>query len=116
MTVHARFDQVPEALQLELAHNGRSTLLTVRGELDLASAPSLERALAAQARRAVPLLLDLRGLSFIDAFGLGVLLRADADARRQGIELKLIPGDAATRLLKLSRTDAHFSYTDPPPD
>ena len=115
-TAHADFYDVPEAIQIEVAHRGQRTLITVRGELDLATAPTLERALAAQTRHKRPLVLDLRDLSFIDATGLGVLLRADADARRHHAELKLIPGNAVTRLLELCRISTHFTYADPPPD
>jgi anti-sigma B factor antagonist len=115
-TAHALSNDVPEALHVDVAHRGRRTLITVRGELDLATTPKLERALATQARHHGPLVLDLRGLSFIDASGLGVLLRADADAHRHQTELKLIPGNTVLRLLELCRIRSHFSYTDPPPD
>ena len=115
-TAHADAYDVPEAIQIEVAHRGQRTLITVRGELDLATAPALERVLAAPTRHTGPLVLDLRGLSFIDASGLGVLLRADADARRHHTELKLIPGNAITRLLGLCRISSHFTYADPPPD
>jgi anti-sigma B factor antagonist len=115
-TAQARSEQVPEALHVDVAHRGRRTLVTVRGELDLATARKLERVLAAQARHDGPFVLDLRGLSFIDASGLGVLLRANADARHRRTELQLSPGDAVIRLLELCRIRAHFSYTDPPPD
>jgi len=114
-TAHARFEQIPDALHVEVAHRGRRTLVTVRGELDLATAPELERTLTAQAHHHGPLLLDLRDVSFIDATGVGVLLRAAAAARRR-TDLQLIPGDAVIRLLELCRLRAHFSYTDPPPD
>ena len=115
MAAHALLDHLTEALHVELADRGPSRLLTVRGELDLATAPTLERVLAIQARHRGPLVLDLRGLSFIDVTGLAVLLRAAADARRHRCILKLIPGDAVTRLLELCGMHARFSYTDPPP-
>jgi anti-anti-sigma factor len=109
-TAHADCYDVPEAIQIEVAHRGQRTLITVRGELDLATAPALERVLAAQTRHKRPLVLDLRGLSFIDASGLGVLLRADADARHHHTGLNLIPGNAVTRLLELCRISTHFTY------
>jgi len=114
MTGYALLDDLPEALHVELADRGRGRLLTVRGGLDLATAPTLERALASQTRRPGPLVLDLRGLSFIDATGLAVLLGAATDARRHRCTLELVPGDAVTRLLELCGVRARFSYTDAP--
>ena len=57
---HALLEQLPAALHLELAENGSNRLVSIRGEVYLASAPTLERALAtprppprpARARRA----------------------------------------------------------------
>jgi anti-sigma B factor antagonist len=113
MNAHARFNPVPETLDVEIANRDHSTLITVRGELDLATAPTLQRAL--DARPDGPLVLDLRGLSFIDASGLAVLIRANA-ARRHPTRLELIPSGAVIRLLELCRIDQHFTYTDRPPD
>ena len=48
-----------------------------RGELDLATVPVLEAALVAQAG---PVVLDLRGLTFVDATGLRLLIQAETPA------------------------------------
>jgi anti-anti-sigma factor len=67
--------------------------LAIAGELDLASALKLERAvgaaLAAGARR---LILDLRRLEFIDAAGLHSVVEAREACRKQGCEFALVPG------------------------
>jgi anti-sigma B factor antagonist len=66
--------------------------VALRGELDLGSAPQLERALAAAGDGEV--LLDLRGLTFMDSTGVRVLLEA---AERGGPGLRMLPpanGDA----------------------
>jgi len=60
--------------------------------------------------------LDLRELALIDATGLDLLLRTNADARRDGSELQLIPGQSARRLLDLCAVTTQFSYLDPQPD
>ena len=49
--------------------------VTLRGELDLGSAPQLEQALGATNGRVV---LDLSGLTFMDSTGVRVLLEAAA--------------------------------------
>jgi anti-sigma B factor antagonist len=65
--------------------------LTLRGELDLGTAPQLEQALA-DANGEV--LLDLRGLTFMDSTGVRLLL--EASEQRVG-RLRILPppnGDA----------------------
>jgi anti-anti-sigma factor len=65
--------------------------LTLRGELDLGTAEQLEQALA-EANGEV--LLDLRGLSFMDSTGVRVLLEA---AENRAGRLRIVPpagGDA----------------------
>jgi anti-anti-sigma factor len=99
----------------------RGRLLTVRGELDLATAPTLERALASQTRCPGPLMLDLRALSFIDATGLAGPLGAATDARRHRYTLKLAPATPSpdcsncARSTRASATPTHRP-ADPPAD
>ena len=83
---------------------GRVTTLTVTGELDLVSSPVLEREL----ERAIGLdagliLLDLRGLAFMDSTGLHVLLKAQQRAEQAGRPLVLTKGrEQVQRLLDLT--------------
>ena len=73
---------------------GRS-LVTLRGELDLGTAEQLEQALA-EADGEV--LLDLRGLTFMDSTGVRVLLEA---AEHGAGRLRIVPppnGDARVTL------------------
>ena len=59
------------------------------GELDVAGADQLQEHLRAVAQSGAPLLLDLRRLQFIDSSGLGELVRAVSDARREGRTLEI---------------------------
>ncbi len=59
------------------------------GELDVAGADQLQARLQALARTGEPVLLDLHRLQFIDSSGLGELVRAVSDARRDGRRLEL---------------------------
>jgi anti-sigma B factor antagonist len=63
---------------------GGATRLTLRGELDLATAARLEQALAQSGE---DVLLDLRGLTFMDSTGVRVLLEV---AERRNSELRMI--------------------------
>jgi len=69
--------------------------LTLRGELDLGSAPQLEQALA---EAGDDVLLDLRDLTFMDSTGVRVLLEA---AEREGRALRIlapVDGDASVTI------------------
>jgi anti-anti-sigma factor len=59
------------------------------GELDLAGADRLQKRLQELGQLGAPLLLDLRRLQFIDSSGLGELVRAVSDARREGRTLEI---------------------------
>jgi anti-anti-sigma factor len=116
MTAVRARDEAPEAFRVEVARRGRRARVTVRGELDIATKPVLERALIEQARIGGPVVLDLRELALIDATGLELLLRTNARVRRDGRELQLIPGPSVRRLLDLCGVTTQFSYRDPPRD
>ena len=70
------------------------------GELDMDTAPVLDaqmRELRDSGFRR--LILDLRGLQFIDSSGLHLILRYDAEARRDGFALELLPGNRTVQLV-----------------
>jgi anti-anti-sigma factor len=69
---------------------GGSVVLTLAGDLDLAGVPLFERELA----RAVGLgphhlIVDLRGVTFLDCRGLAAVLSARARARESGIAMSV---------------------------
>jgi anti-anti-sigma factor len=82
----------------------RTEILSVHGELDLATADSLyQRGRAAVGRRPRLLLLDLTGLSFCDACGLAALVRIANEADAAGCRYGLIaPQAPVARLLRLT--------------
>ena len=62
------------------------------GELDFATAFDVEMRLERAIRDADQVVIDLSGLDFIDSTGIGTLLEAHQAARREGVELRLLPG------------------------
>jgi stage II sporulation protein AA (anti-sigma F factor antagonist) len=72
--------------------------LTLRGELDLGSAGRLEQALA-EADGEV--LLDLRGLTFMDSTGVRVLLET---AERSGTLLRILPPESGEARVTIEET------------
>jgi anti-sigma B factor antagonist len=87
------------ALRTTVERFEASVLVCVQGELDLATAPALERALLdAAADAPVDLVVDLSGVRFVDATGLGALLRAAEAAQAARGSLRLT---APSRMLRL---------------
>lgn len=73
----------------------RAVWVDVCGELDLVTAPELERALREAAETSRLVVLDLHGLTFIDSSGLHVIEDASVRALLEG------------RMLVVSRAPAH---------
>ena len=88
--------------------------ITIRGELDLATAGRLEEAITSADGR--PLLVDLRGLSFMDSTGVRTLLQASEDASRTGDELRFVMPENGDARLTMVETgiDAILPLADPP--
>ncbi len=89
-------------------------VLSLRGELDLTSAPSFEHELI-ECEKAAPqrLLIDLRGVEFMDSTGLRTLLLARERAATQGHHLTLRRGSRQVqRVLELTKTAEAFEFED----
>ena len=103
--------------RLELHHDHGSSVISLRGELDLASSGALEeelvRVLASDAEQIV---VDLRELDFMDSMGLGVLIKAHQGAQEAGKRLSLVRGgQQVQRLLELTGVAEQLNFV-PAPD
>ena len=87
-------------------------MITVSGELDVASSQLFERELA-KLHEVAFVVVDLRGLTFIDSTGLGVLVRAHQLAQEQGRRFGLVRGNGQVdRLLSLTGLDEELLVGD----
>jgi anti-anti-sigma factor len=108
------------AMQLELAYqrttDGIATV-SARGELDIATADQAY----AYLRDVVdnqngPVTVNLAGLTFCDAAGLGVLARIAGHARRTGHSLKLAAArPSLLRIMRITGMDEAFPEVRTPP-
>jgi anti-sigma B factor antagonist len=89
---------------------GDAVRVAIRGELDLEHAYTFDEELRrVEGARPSCLVLDLRGLSFLDSCGLARLLAARRRARREQRRLLLIRGSAAVqRLFAITAVTEHF--------
>ena len=92
--------------------------VALRGELDLEHAYTFDEELRRiEENRPHCLVLDLRGLSFLDSCGLARLLAARKRARRGRWRLLLVRGGPAVqRLLALTAVGEHFETVSEVPD
>jgi anti-sigma B factor antagonist len=90
---------------IEVRDAGR-VRVRLRGELDLAGAPTLSERLRGLHERGEPVLLDLDELEFIDMSGLRALLAAAEEASNDGWSFAVTRGSAQVRrLVGLVRLD-----------
>jgi anti-anti-sigma factor len=91
------------------------TRISVEGEVDIATAPAMERVLRRAELGGSPvLLLDLTAVVFIDAHGLRVAQEAQTRARvlKRDFALVLTPDGAARRLLVMCGVLERFEVRD----
>jgi anti-anti-sigma factor len=97
---------------------GGAVCVALRGELDLEHAYTFDEELR-RVERARPhcLVLDLRGLSFLDSCGLARLLAARRRARRERRQLLLVRGSVPVqRLMAITAVSEHFEQVSEVPD
>ena len=97
--------------------SGPRVEIAVRGELDIATAPQLtaefERVVALDALELV--VLDLRGLEFLDSSGLETILKLDANLRAKDVPLAIVRGPRAVeRLFSVMQLDRRLRIVDDP--
>ena len=83
----------PDMLEVVVSKRGRSRTISLKGELDIATAPDLEELLTKSRKDGLDALkVDLRGLDFIDSNGLRVLVEAWKSCFKEGVTFTLAPG------------------------
>jgi anti-sigma B factor antagonist len=97
-------------------NKGRATVISVSGELDLASSAALEEELArATESDAEQIVLDLRELEFMDSTGLSTLVKAHQRAEGAGKRFGLVRGpQQVQRLLSLTGVEERLRFADSP--
>lgn len=100
-------------MQVSVAHHPPNTaVLTLRGSLDIDTAPALKANLARLVDRGPTphVVVDLAGLDFCDSMGVGVLVAAHARAVERGGWVRLAaPSGFLRRLLDTLGLTEHLS-------
>jgi anti-anti-sigma factor len=94
-------------------------LIVLTGELDLSGAPALDHEIDALASRdgVRRVILDLRGLEFLDSSGLRVVALAERRLSSAGRSLSLVRGrDPVQRVFEITRMTERLDFVDTPED
>ena len=106
-------------LEFKTTRNGTVAVVAPTGELDLSGAAILEDELdrlAAEPELAT-VVLDLRGLEFMDSSGLRLVVMADMRARETGRRFTLVrAGDTVHRVFEITRMSERLEFVDTPED
>jgi len=107
---------MPE-LDFETTRNGTVAIVSPTGELDLSGAAVLEvelERLTADPELAA-LVLDMRGLEFMDSSGLRLVVLTDMRAREAGRRFSLVRGDETVhRVFEITRMSDRLDFVDSP--
>jgi anti-anti-sigma factor len=102
-------------LAVQVAQSGARCVLCLRGELDLANAGTAETELEAVMAGGTAVVIDMRGLEFIDSTGIAMLVRAiqaDGGAGR----LTFVPSEhgAVNKVLELTGVGERMALAEGP--
>ena len=110
-----RVEAKPARLDVRRVDHPLGVVLTLAGELDLATVPVLQERLDHAMRAKAAVVIDLSRLRFIDSSGLDLLVRAERQLRDSGVQLVLVRGPRAVhRVFELTSLDSHFEFCDSP--
>ena len=107
----------PEEFAISLAEIDGRAHVTLRGELDLATAPELEQLLTERIDASQDVVVDLRGLEFMDSSGIRVLVAAHARAGRADTRVFVVrpePNSAVAKIVEVAGLDRELNILDDP--
>jgi anti-sigma B factor antagonist len=105
----------PAPFSVNVDSTGDRTVVAVRGELDLATAPELEAALLPPLGVGTAVALDLRALEFMDSTGVRVIVAAHLAAQEHeapSLVVAVVPDGPVARVLEISGLDAMLTVVE----
>jgi anti-sigma B factor antagonist len=102
-------------MELTTREDGRVTILIVSGNLVVGDPESTFKKAVTRLLEdgRMNLLVDLRGVGFLDSSGLGALVRALTNSQKEGGQTKLLhAGPQVRRLLEMTKLDSVFEMHD----
>ena len=103
------------ACRMDVEHGEDRTILILTGEFDASCVVRFERIFRDAVDDPRPfLVVDMRGVTFIDSTGLALLLRSEAASRQDGFELEILrsPAPAVRSALEASGLERLLPFVD----
>jgi anti-sigma B factor antagonist len=106
----------PQPFSFDAEPRGPLTVLRLKGELDMAAAPTLTKALHQLQHEGVQeIVVDLRELCFLDSMGLSALLEAYAAGQDGHRTVSFVRGQRSVqRVFAITDVDKRVTWVDPP--
>lgn len=90
-------------------HAGSYALVSVRGEIDLHSAPKVQQAVDRGAEGSETVVVDMENITFMDSTALSMFMRAKDGLNERGVSLRLAaPSEAVERLFDVTGFGEYF--------
>ena len=112
----AEFEQPP--FSIDVARQGDRTLLSLSGELDLATVGELEEAISGRLQAGEEVVVDLRPLEFMDSSGVRALVAGHQAAQEGAGSLVIVrapQGSEVDRVIDVSGIATALGMVDEPP-
>jgi anti-anti-sigma factor len=111
-----REEALGEPFKAQVDHRGTAAWVTLSGALGAECREELEaKLLRAEEGEITRMVIDLRGLTFIDSTGLQMMLQADSRCREKGVALVLVRGRGPVqRVFELSGLGQRLPIVDDP--
>ncbi len=101
------------AFRFDCTHHGAYAVVHARGELDIAAVPRLQAWVERVSRRAPRVVVDLRGVDFVDTFALSALIALQTRADAAPWSMHCVPGPGIQRLLDLACARESLCWISP---
>jgi anti-sigma B factor antagonist len=99
---------------IQVSEQETAARVRLSGEIDLAAVEAIETALLPLEERYRTVIVDLRDVTFLDSTGLRAIVSADARARKNGLDLKIVRGpEGVQKILYLAGLDKILPLIDP---
>src|SRR2546421_5903813 len=99
---------------IQVSEQETAARVRLSGEIDLAAVEAIETALLPLEERYRTVIVDLRDVTFLDSTGLRAIVSADARARKNGLDLRIVRGpEGVQKILYLAGLDKILPLIDP---
>jgi anti-sigma B factor antagonist len=105
----------PGNFDVSVDHAGNVLVVAPHGEIDLATVDLVKGALERDWQPGEDVVLDLRGVEFMDTSGLRYVLELNERAARDGFELRVVRGPRAVqRVFEVAGLEPRLPFVDDP--